>query len=83
MHRIYCHGLILLTTASEYLYHQCSGILTHLLMNICFMLMVFYALLMLLTFTTCLCTSIYAYALLCLLMHAYVGYLFAYGLYYQ
>jgi hypothetical protein len=57
--------------------------LTYLLMNICFMLMVFYALLMLLTFATYLCISIYAYSLLCLLMHAYVGYLFAYGLYYQ
>jgi hypothetical protein len=38
---------------------------------------------MLLIFAACLCTSVYAYGLLCLLMHAYVGYLFAYGLYYQ
>jgi hypothetical protein len=53
--------------------------LTHLLMHICFMLMVSYALLMLLTFAACLCTSVYAYGFSCLLMHAYVCYLFAYG----
>jgi hypothetical protein len=39
----------------------------------------FYALLMLLTFAACLCTSIYAYGFLCLFMHAYVCYPFAYG----
>jgi hypothetical protein len=43
------------------------------------MLMVFYALLMLLTFATCLCISSYAYGFLCLFMHAYACYLFAYG----
>jgi hypothetical protein len=43
------------------------------------MLMVFYALLMLLTVAACLCTSSYAYGFLCLFMHAYVCYLFAYG----
>jgi uncharacterized MnhB-related membrane protein len=53
--------------------------LTHLLMYICFMLMVFYALLMLLTFAACLYTSVYAHGFLCLLMHTYVCYLFAYG----
>jgi hypothetical protein len=44
-----------------------------------FTLMDFYALLMLLTFAACLCTSSYAYGFLCLFMHAYVCYLFAYG----
>jgi hypothetical protein len=43
------------------------------------MLMVFYASLMLLIFATCLYISSYAYSFLCLFMHAYVCYLFAYG----
>jgi hypothetical protein len=78
VHSTVYHGSILLTTASEYLYYQCSCMLTYLLIYICFILMVFYALLMLLTFATCLCISVYAYSFLCLLMHAYVCYLFAY-----
>jgi hypothetical protein len=44
-----------------------------------FTLMDFYALLMLLTFAACLCTSSHAYGFLCLFMHTYVCYLFAYG----
>jgi hypothetical protein len=79
----HCHGSILLTTASKtpillMLLHAYLCTYEHL-----FYAYDFYALLMLLTFAACLCTSVYAYGLLCLLMHAYVGYLFAYGLYYQ
>jgi hypothetical protein len=60
-----CHGSILLTMASEYLYYQRSCMLTHLLMNICFMLMVF---------MLCLCCShlLPAYAHLYMLMGSYV-----------